>query len=116
VIQKPVGRRIEAGFALEREMFKPGTRLKSAACDTEVMIIRCGEGAIECGGVAMGDAKPATAHDVHADFAGGTLMGKRYVDADGKFELLCVKPGQGSLSVGGILLTVRDAKPLPASD
>ena len=33
---------------------KPGTRLKSAACDTEVMVIRCGDAAIECGGAPMG--------------------------------------------------------------
>ena len=34
-------------------------------------------------------------------------MGKRYVDADGQFELLCVKPGKGSLSVGGVALGAR---------
>ena len=95
---------------------KPGTKLKSAACDTEVMVIRCGEGQIECGGAAMDAEKPAeigTPADGHAN---GTLMGKRYVDADGTFELLCVKAGKGSLSVGGVALTVKDAKPLPASD
>ena len=40
---------------------KPGTRLKSAACDTEVMVIRCGTGTIECGGAEMAEAKPAEA-------------------------------------------------------
>ena len=30
--------------------------------------------------------------------------------------LLCVKPGKGSLSVDGVALQVKDAKPLPASD
>ena len=38
---------------------KPGTRLKSAACDTEVMVIRTGGGQIECGGAPMAD-KPAS--------------------------------------------------------
>ena len=95
---------------------KPGTRLKSAACDTEVMVIRCGDGQIACGGAAMGEAKPADAAALSADFSGGTLMGKRYVDAAGTFELLCVKPGKGSLSVDGVLLVTKDAKPLPASD
>jgi len=95
---------------------KPGTRLKSAACDTEVMVIRAGEGTIECGGAPMGEDKPAVPAPLAADFAAGTLMGKRYVDADGKFELLCVKPGKGSLSVDGIALVTKDAKPLPASD
>lgn len=95
---------------------KPGTRLKSATCDTEVMVIRCGEGTIECGGVTMGEAKPAEAAALSAGHANGTLMGKRYVDADGKFELLCVKPGKGSLAVDGVALVTKDAKPLPASD
>ena len=40
----------------------------------------------------------------------------RYVDADGAYELLCVKPGKGSLSVDGVALVTKDAKPLPASD
>jgi hypothetical protein len=95
---------------------KPGTKLKSAVCDTQVMVIRCGEGAIECGGAPMAEKKPNEAGAVDPAFAQGTLIGKRYVDADGKFELLCVKPGKGSLSVNGVALTVREAKPLPASD
>ena len=95
---------------------KPGTRLKSAACDTEVMVIRCGDGVIQCGGAPMGEAKPDTAAALSADFSGGTLMGKRYVDAGGAYELLCVKPGKGSLSVDGVVLVTKDAKPLPASD
>jgi len=95
---------------------KPGTRLKSAACDTEVMVIRCGDGTIECGGAPMGEAKPAEAAALSADHSNGTLMGKRYVDADGAYELLCVKPGKGSLSVDGVALVTKDAKPLPASD
>jgi hypothetical protein len=95
---------------------KPGTKLKSAACDTEVMIIRCGEGQIECGGAPMADIKPEAPSALDAGLSGGSLMGKRYVDADGKFELLCVKPGKGSLSVSGVALSVKDAKPLPASD
>jgi hypothetical protein len=95
---------------------KPGTRLKSAACDTEVMVIRCGEGTIECGGAPMGEARPAEPAPLSADFSAGTLMGKRYVDNDGLYELLCVKPGKGSLSVDGVALVVKDAKPLPASD
>jgi hypothetical protein len=93
---------------------KPGTRLKSAACDTEVMVIRTGGGQIECGGAPMAEAKGSA--DLSPDFSAGTLMGKRYVDADGQYELLCVKPGKGSLSVDGVALSVKDAKPLPASD
>jgi hypothetical protein len=95
---------------------KPGTKLKSQVCDAEVMIIRCGEGNIECGGAAMAEAKPAVAGALSTDHSGGSLMGKRYVDAAGTVELLCVKPGNGSLSVDGVALTIKEAKPLPASD
>jgi hypothetical protein len=95
---------------------KPGTRLKSQTCDTEVMVIRSGSGTIECGGAAMAEAKPAEPQPLNADFSAGTLMGKRYVDAGGAYELLCVKPGKGSLSVDGVALVTKDAKPLPASD
>lgn len=95
---------------------KPGTRLKSTACDTEVMVIRCADGKIECGGAPMDEARPETPAPLAADFSAGTLMGKRYVDADGHYEVLCVKPGKGSLAVDGIALIIKDAKPLPASD
>lgn len=95
---------------------KPGSKLKSTVCGTEVMVIRCGEGGIECGGAAMAEAKPDALGALSADHAGGSLMGKRYVDAAGTFELLCVKAGKGSLSVDGVALSVKDAKPLPASD
>lgn len=38
---------------------KPGTKLKSAVCDTEVMVIR-GSGLVAmCGGVPMSEEKPA---------------------------------------------------------
>ncbi|HEX7821090.1 MAG TPA: hypothetical protein VF463_10775 [Sphingobium sp.] len=95
---------------------KPGTKLKSTVDDTEVMVIKVGEGTIECGGAAMAEAKPAELGTLSADFSTGTLMGKRYVDAAGTVELLCVKPGKGNLSVSGVALSIKDAKPLPASD
>ena len=49
-------------------------------------------------------------------FADGTLMGKRFADEDLGLEVLCTKPGAGSLSVGETLLQVKGAKPLPSSD
>lgn len=97
-------------------MMKPGSKLKSQVCDTEVMVIRCGAGQVECGGAPMGDEKPAAPGAIAEDRANGSVMGKRYVDGSGSFELLCVKGGKGSLAVDGTLLTIKDAKPLPASD
>lgn len=95
---------------------KPGTKLKSAVCDTEVMVIRGSDAVIECGGAPMTEEKTAGGGTPNPDFAEGTQMGKRYVDAEGTVELLCVKPGKGSLSVGGVALTTKDAKTLPSSD
>jgi hypothetical protein len=96
---------------------KPGSKLRSAVCDTEVMVIRGGADAVvECGGEPMGEQAPAERRPINPAFAQGTRIGKRYVDADGKVELLCVKAGQGSLSISGVALQTKDAKPLPSSD
>lgn len=95
---------------------KPGTKLKSAVCDTEVMVIRPGEGVVGCGGTPMAEERPTERGAVDPAFAEGTRMGKRYVDTAGNLELLCVKGGAGSLSLDGVALTPKDAKALPASD
>jgi hypothetical protein len=96
---------------------KPGTRLKSAVCDTEVMVVRGGgDVTVACGGKPMGEQAPAARGEIDSAFAGGTQMGKRYIDEAGTVELLCVKPGKGSLSIGGVALKPKDAKPLPSSD
>lgn len=95
---------------------KPGTKLKSTVCDTEVMVIRSGEVGVDCGGSPMAEERPAERGPVNPAFAGGTKIGKRYVLAGGSVELLCVKAGQGSLSIGGVALQTKEAKPLPSSD
>jgi hypothetical protein len=93
---------------------KPGSRLKSAACDSEVVVIRYGGGTIACGGAPMSESGGGA--DLDPGLSGGTVMGKRYVDAASTVELLCVKPGKGTLTLDGVALTTKDAKPLPASD
>ena len=95
---------------------KPGSKLKSAVCDTEVMVIKGSNVVVECGGAPMADDRPADRKPINPAFAEGTKMGKRYVDAAGTVELLCVKAGQGSLSIAGAALLLKDAKPLPSSD
>jgi hypothetical protein len=95
---------------------KPGTKLKSTVCDTEVMVIRGGDFVAECGGSPMDETRPAERGAIDPRFAKGTNIGKRYVDAAGKCELLCIKSGKGSLSIGGAALLVKEAKPLPSSD
>jgi hypothetical protein len=96
---------------------KPGTRLKSAVDDTEVMVIKNSGGTIiSCGGAPMSDTKAAAPGTLDPAFSGGTQVGKRYVDEAGTIELLCVKAGKGSLAVDGTALAIKDAKPLPSSD
>jgi len=90
--------------------------LKSAVCDTEVMVIRGANVVVDCGGAPMADERPAERKALNPAFGEGTKIGKRYVDDAGTLELLCVKAGQGSLSIGGVALKLKDAKPLPASD
>jgi hypothetical protein len=95
---------------------KSGTKLKSTVCDTEVMVIRGTGLVVDCGGAPMVEERPAQRGTLDPAFSAGTLIGKRYVDAIGSLELLCVKPGKGSLSINGVALQIKDAKPLPASD
>lgn len=99
---------------------KAGARIKSAVCDTQIMVIKAAAGdyALHCGGapmLAMADSPPdgATLNPAQSD---GTLMGKRYVNADESIEMLCTKPGAGSLSLDGTALAVKQAKQLPSSD
>jgi hypothetical protein len=103
----------------EHLQLSPGSRLRSVADATEVVVVRPPAEPIDlrCGGHPMvpldSDAPAATPSPDHA---GGTLLGKRYVDAGQTLEVLCTKPGDGSLSVGDEPLQVKEAKPLPASD
>jgi hypothetical protein len=94
---------------------KPGTKLKSATCNAEVMVIKGKDFLVECGGQPMTD-DGANKTAIDPNFAEGCKVGKRYVNADGSAELLCVKAGEGSLAIDGTALTTKDAKPLPSSD
>ncbi len=95
---------------------KPGMKLKSAVCDTEVVVIKTSGTPVECGGMPMVAERPVQRGTLDAAFAGGTKIGKRYVDAANTLELLCTKAGQGTLASGGVALLLREAKPLPSSD
>ena len=100
-------------------MVKTGTRLQSQVCDTQVIVVRSSEALddLRAGGAPMVPLDAEKSADVQLDpaFAGGTVMGKRYVDEAGA-ELLVTKAGAGSLSIGTTPLEQKTAKPLPASD
>jgi hypothetical protein len=99
---------------------KPGTRLKSQVCDTQIVIVRvpAADLDIRCGGVPMIAATEINSEGlaIDAEFAVGTLMGKRYADEAETLEFLCSKGGAGSLSIGEAKLEVKGAKALPSSD
>jgi len=83
------------------------------------MVIRTPAGAdvdLRCGGAPMTPAREGEAVAIDPALAQGTLIGKRYVDAADRFELLCTKGGQGSLTLDNELLSVKIAKALPSSD
>jgi hypothetical protein len=100
-------------------MIKTGTRLKSQVCDTEIIVIKTGDGLVDlcAGGAPMLEIGADGSSDAALDpnLSGGTVMGKRYVDETG-IEVLVTKAGAGTLSIGDVPLSIKEAKPLPASD
>jgi hypothetical protein len=100
---------------------RPGQVLASTVDSTTVIVVRTSGAEIDltCAGVEMwdprcGDACPAGEADpAQLD---GTQMGKRYADEQIGLELLCTKPGQGTIAVNGVPLTLVGPKLLPASD
>jgi len=99
---------------------KPGLRLKSSVCSSEIIVIRGSLPAadLHCGGaqmIAAGDA-PSGAGPIDPAHATGTLIGKRYIDAADRIEILCTKAGDGSLTLDGEPMVVKQAKALPSSD
>ncbi|AZG45488.1 hypothetical protein [Gordonia insulae] len=95
---------------------KIGSRLYSATCDAEVIVIAVSatDATVTCGGVPM--ASSATPSKVASSEAGGAVIGKRYESIDHGLELLVTKAGTGTLAVDGVPMTVKDPKRLPASD
>jgi hypothetical protein len=100
---------------------RPGEQLASTVCTTRVAVIRVqGRPLIACGGEPMVPAASARPPAASGSSSGGggavTLIGKRYIDAAETVELLCTSSGAGALSCDGAPMTVKAAKPLPASD
>lgn len=100
-------------------MIKSGTRLKSQVCDTQVIVVKTAESLddLRAGGAPMVplDDSASGGAALDPDFAAGAVMGKRYVDEAGA-EVLVTKAGAGTLSIGTVPLSIKEAKPLPASD
>ncbi len=100
-------------------VFKAGSRLKSAVCNSELMVVvaPAGDVNLTCGGAPVVElGADAAGGDIDAAHKDGTQMGKRYTNEAGDIEVLCTKPGEGSLAIDGTALKLKGAKPLPSSD
>jgi len=97
---------------------KPGLKMHSAVCETQVIVVRAPAADVEvaCGGTALLGPDESAEGTIDPLFAEGTLLGKRYADEELGLELLCTKGGAGSLSCNGKVLALKGAKPLPSSD
>ena len=102
---------------------RPGDQLASTVCGAKVAVIRAPAGRrplIACGGEPMVPAASVPPSSSPSPPSGAadaaTLIGKRYVDATETVELLCISSGTGVLSCDGDPMTIKAAKPLPASD
>ena len=116
------GRRTQRPVNQGARMIKNGTRLQSQVCDTQVIVVRSADSLddLRAGGAPLVPiGTESTAGDSGLDprrrSPDGNLMGKRYVD-EGGAEVLVTKAGKGTLSIGATPLTLKEAKPLPASD
>lgn len=97
---------------------RPGDQLASTVCTAKVVVIRVSaerRPLIACGGHPMVPA-PSAPRSAGGSDDPATLIGKRYVDGTGTVELLCISSGAGVLSCDGDPMTLKAAKPLPASD
>jgi hypothetical protein len=97
---------------------KVGAKLYSAVCEGQVLVLHCSgpEADVRCGGVPLATAVVTDKVAVDPRLASGFLIGKRYVDDADQIELLCVKPGKGTLTLNGEALKPKQPKQLPASD
>jgi len=97
---------------------KPGTKLVSAVCETQVIVVRAPADDVElgCGGAPLIGADEAPSGELDPSLGDGSLIGKRYADEELGLELLCTRGGAGTLTCNGVVLEIKGAKPLPASD
>jgi hypothetical protein len=97
---------------------KPGTRLRSQVCSTEVIVVRPPSSPIElmCGGHPMIPAGKEPEPGLALAEGEPSLLGKRYTNGDESLEVLVTKAGQGTLADGATPLVLKAAKPLPSSD
>lgn len=99
------------------QIYKPGTKLSSTVCKTQIMALRVPavELEISCGGAPMQVGDPAELGVMSGENS-GTMVGKRYTDAEEIMEFLCTRGGEGSIAIDGYVIDIKAAKKLPSSD
>jgi hypothetical protein len=110
---------MEEGEGLDVKL-TAGSRWRSVVDTTEVVVVKAPQDDVDlrCGGqsmVAFGSEGEASGA-IDPSQSAGTQLGKRYCHEDGGLEVLCTKPGEGTLSLAGQALNIKSAKPLPSSD
>jgi hypothetical protein len=100
---------------------RPGARLSSQVCQTQVIVVRAGADAhdLGCGGAPLiGQTQPVD-RDLVADpgLLDGSPLGKRFViPGDISLELLVTRAGDGTLTADGVPMVEKEAARLPSSD
>ncbi len=99
---------------------KPGARLFSRVCTTEMIAVRAPGAEVD---LTIGGASPALSENerdlsgsVVEGHGGGAATGKRFVDESETIELLCTKSGEGVPAVNGERLRLKTPKAAPSSD
>lgn len=100
------------------KIYKPGTKLTSTVCKTQIMVLRVPNEELDiwCGGMPMMVGEPGELGRISPDHLGGTLVGKRYTNKSETMEFLCTRGGDGRVAVNGTLLDIKQARQLPSSD
>lgn len=97
---------------------KPGTRLWSQTSTAAVIVVKAPAGEpteLFCGGAPMVPQAPA-GPPAGPSTEERVELGKRYTDEAGRLELVCTVAGAGPLTLDGIVLGIKAARSLPASD
>ncbi|GAA3947263.1 hypothetical protein [Microbacterium soli] len=96
---------------------KVGSQLRSTATSAQVVVVRGSDadGVLKAAGAEL--TVDAVSNSAASASAGEVLpVGKRYVDQPSGIELLVISAGPGPLTFDGRELTLKESKPLPASD
>lgn len=97
---------------------KPGTRLWSQTSTAAVIVVKAPAGeptGLFCGGAPMVPQAPA-GPPAGPSTEERVELGKRYTDEAGRLELVCTVAGAGPLTLDGVVLGIKAARSLPASD